>query len=150
MSEQEKLPNPPAETSQFDFWLGTWDLTWGDGLRGSNRIERALDGHVVRENFDGRPGTPLQGLSVSTYDAASGLWRQTWVDNAGSYLDFSGGMSGEQMILTREATIDGRPARQRMVWLNIAADSLDWHWDRSEDGGATWQTLWALHYERKK
>ena len=147
---QNLLPPPPVESCQFDFWLGDWDVCWGDGLRGENHVERIMNGHVVRETFDGMPGTALKGMSVSTFDVTVGAWRQTWVDNYGGYLDFTGGMSDGQMILSRSALIDGRPVWQRMVWLNIGPDSLDWHWERSEDGGLTWQIQWALHYTRKK
>ncbi len=24
---------------EFDFWIGNWDLTWGENDRGTNRIE---------------------------------------------------------------------------------------------------------------
>ena len=33
---------------------------------------------------------PLRGLSVSLFNARSGKWQQTWVDNEGAYLDFVG------------------------------------------------------------
>jgi hypothetical protein len=38
----------------------------------------------------------------------------------------------------------------RMVFLNITRDSLDWRWEKSEDGGKSWQLMWPIHYERKK
>jgi hypothetical protein len=146
---QEALPSPPAEASQFDFWTGEWDLSWGQDERGSNHVERVMNGFVILENFDGEPGTPLKGMSVSTYVAPIGKWRQTWVDNRGGYLDFAGEFADGKMILSRDAQLDGKPIKQRMVWFNIAPNSLDWNWDRSEDGGGTWQTVWALHYVRK-
>ena len=55
------------------------------------------------------------------------------------------------MILSRDATSpEGEAIKQRMVWYNIGADELDWNWDRSKDEGKTWETLWAIHYTRKK
>jgi len=44
---------------------------------------------------------------------------------------------------------DGRPVKLRMVFYNIAADSLDWDWERSDDDGASWTLQWRLHYRRK-
>lgn len=41
----------PAEARQFDFWLGDWALSWGNGATGTNQITAILDGHVIRENF---------------------------------------------------------------------------------------------------
>ena len=141
--------NEPAELRQFDFWLGDWDLTWGDNGRGTNRITAVLDHRVIQEQFDGTPATPLRGLSVSTYNTALGKWQQTWVDNSGSYLDFVGEFTDGKMILSREAVLQGKPILQRMVWCNISQQSLDWNWERSEDGGETWQVMWQIHYQRK-
>jgi hypothetical protein len=36
-----------------------------------------------------------------------------------------------------------------MVWHNIGKDSLDWNWERSDDGGRTWKALWKTHYARR-
>ena len=147
MAEKEKPCSDPG-ADQFDFWLGEWALTWTDGGRGSNRIEKIMDGCVIQENFDGTPSTPLRGMSVSTYLTASGDWKQTWVDNQGGYLDFSGGFADGKMILERDAVIEGRPVKQRMVWYNIQPDALEWDWQRSDDGGQTWKTLWHIDYKR--
>ena len=92
---------------------------------------------------------PLRGMSVSIYDVRSGAWKQTWVDNQGGYLDFTGEFKDGQMILSRQAkTPDGKPVQQRMVWKNIFPAAFDWSWERSLDGGQTWQVLWPLHYQR--
>jgi hypothetical protein len=142
-----------AGTQQFDFWCGYWDLTWGDNGRGSNEITRILDGRIIQENFNSIPdddSPPYQGLSVSAYDAESAQWRQTWVDNQGGYLDFAGSFADGKMILSRDAIVADKPVKQRMVWQNIEADSLDWAWERSEDNGRSWQALWSIHYSRKK
>lgn len=142
-------PCSQAEVLQFDFWVGEWDLAWGDNATGRNVIEKTLDGCVIVENFDGSPGTPLRGMSVSTYNARQGQWQQTWVDNQGSYLDFTGGYEGARMVLQRTATAaDGRHVLQRMVWFDISGDSLRWHWENSRDDGATWDVLWAIRYTR--
>ncbi len=143
-----ELPRPP-EAHQFDFWIGTWNVEWGEGKRGTNVIQAALDDAVIVENFDGRPGTSLRGISVSTYNTQLGTWQQTWVDNQGSYLDFTGEFKDGRMILQRRAALNGALFLQRMVWYNLTPDQLDWNWERSDDGGQTWQVLWSLHYTRQ-
>ena len=55
-----------------------------------NRITKVLDGCVILEEFTGTAGTRLDGRSFSTYDRATRRWKQTWVDNTASYLDFVG------------------------------------------------------------
>ncbi|WKZ47715.1 MAG: hypothetical protein QY306_18075 [Anaerolineales bacterium] len=132
--------------NQFDFWLGEWDVTWGEDGKGTNRIERILDGKIIRETFD---GGGLQGLSFSAYDTERSLWCQTWVDNTGSYLDFTGKFEEERMILSRDAIVKGEACKQRMVWYNIDTNRFNWNWERSDDGGVTWRVLWQIKYVRK-
>ncbi len=150
-ARKEPLPCSSPGARQFDFWLGDWDATW-EGGRGTNRVEKILDGCVIHENFDGGGpgGNGLVGKSYSTYTPAMKKWRQTWVDNQGGYLDFVGGMEGKTMILSRAAERDGKKFLQRMVWYNIGRDAFDWNWERSDDGGRTWTTQWAIHYVRMR
>ena len=135
---------------QFDFWLGEWDCTWQqDGLehRGTNSVYLDL-GHVLVENFDGRPSLDFQGLSLSVYDRKARCWKQTWVDSEGSYLDFAGSFENGVMELRRIGEVEGAPALFRMRWENIEQDSLDWSWQRSLDGGESWDVLWEIGYRR--
>ncbi|HXE76407.1 MAG TPA: DUF1579 family protein [Candidatus Xenobia bacterium] len=169
MPEQQSPPQSSTQVSQgssacehapefrqFDFWVGEWELTWpgsetsgGKAGRGRNRIERALGDCVIVERFDGTPAMRLQGMSVSTFNRRTGKWQQTWVDNFGSYLDFAGEFKDGRMVLVREAVApDGKHFLQRMVWKNIQPDSLDWSWERSDDGGQSWRVLWPIHYQR--
>ena len=140
------------ENEQFDFWIGEWELTWAENGRGRNVITKILDGKVVQEQFESLPadGSPdLVGMSVSVYNAQTAQWQQTWVDNQGSYLDFVGGMVGDEMILSRQAVVNGESVQQRMVWAVIKPDSINWRWERAGDEGVTWQVVWAIKYERK-
>ena len=132
---------------QFDFWLGEWDCTWGEDGHATNRIEQILDGKVIQEKFE---SGGLHGISHSVWDAERELWCQTWVDNNGSYLDFTGGFRDRQMILSRNAIVRGEVCKQRMVWHNITVDEFDWNWERSDDGGDTWKVNWQIKYKRKK
>jgi hypothetical protein len=137
-----------VEARQFDFWVGEWELTW-EGGQGNNVIRPTMGGCVIEENFSAPEGQYF-GKSVSTYNANTGVWHQTWVDNNAGYLDFTGGMEGDQMILSREATnAEGAIVIQRMVFYNIEHKQFDWKWERSLDQGASWEALWNIHYERR-
>jgi hypothetical protein len=48
-----------ASADDFDFWLGTWNVRWRptDRETGRNVVTRSFGGHVVEEQFDGRPGS---------------------------------------------------------------------------------------------
>ena len=131
--------------NQFDFWLGEWDCTWGEGDKGTNRVLRIMDDKIIQENFS---APDLNGMSVSVYDPERKLWCQTWVDNSGSYLDFTGGFEEGKMILSRDAVVRGEACKQRMIWFNIEASQFEWNWERSDNGGEMWQTLWSIHYQR--
>ena len=133
--------------SQFNFWLGEWDCTWGEDGRGTNHVLRIMNEKVIQENFS----TPeLKGMSVSVYDLERKLWCQTWVDNSGSYLDFTGKFEDGKMILSRDAIVRGEACKQRMVWYNIETDQFDWNWERSDDGGNTWRVQWQIKYTREQ
>jgi hypothetical protein len=142
-SPSKSAPCSQPQQTQFDFWIGEWDLTWpgqngGEAGHGTNNVKRILDGCVVEENFDAGTSMHLRGTSVSLFDARSGKWKQTWVDNEGGYLDFVGEFRDGQMALQRQATRpDGEKVFQRMVYKNITPNQFDWSWERSVDGGKT-------------
>jgi hypothetical protein len=142
-------PGDAPEAKQFDFWIGEWELVW-DGGHGKNVIRKILDGRVIEECFDGTPSIPLVGRSLTVHNAQYGRWDQTWVDNQGSYLMFMGEWDDvdQRMVLERDDLVGGQHIKQRMVWHNITPDALDWSWERSEDGGMSWQVEWAVHYQR--
>lgn len=148
LAEAQKCDAP--ECRAFDFWTGEWDLTWsgkdGQTVTGKNLVRAILDSCVIEENFT---GPDLRGKSVSVFNKRRGIWQQTWVDNNGGYLDFTGGFSGGKMVLSRSADTPQGKRLQRMTWYNIAPDSLDWNWEISADEGATWKLAWHIHYRRK-
>ena len=155
LAQQPPNPCAAAEQKQFDFWVGNWDATWpgakaGEVGHGTNNITRVLDGCVVEENFSACDSGHLRGHSVSIFVTSAGKWKQTWVDNEGGYLDFTGEWKDGQMILSREATgPNGAKSLQRMVYKNISANEFDWSWEASTDGGKTWTVQWPIHYKRK-
>jgi len=134
----------------LDFWLGTWDVSWDGGGHGTNTIRRILDDRVIEESFDGRDADgALLGRSLSVLDVRDGRWRQTWVDSTGAYIDLVGVEVDGRIAFQREAVVDGAPVTQRMVWLDVSRDAMRWQWQRSADGGATWQVAWEIAYRRR-
>jgi len=139
------------ESKRLDFWVGDWELTYTSGgkeAKSRNRITKTLDGCAILEEFSGAPGTKLDGRSYSTYDRATQRWKQTWVDNTASYLDFEGATVDGNMAFVRSVTRAGKVTPQRMVFRDVKADSLTWLWQASPDGQA-WTTQWEIAYRRK-
>ncbi len=131
---------------EFDFWLGDWELSWGENDHGTNHIERIMDDAVILENFE---SDGYMGMSVSVFSKEDSRWHQTWVDSSGAYLDFVGEFADERMILSRNGIVEGKPVQQRMVWYGITKDKFQWNWERSDDNGAVWQVIWKIQYQRK-
>jgi len=152
---QTAAPKPGCTATahaQFDFWLGEWDLRWTDAAgkegRGFNRITRIHGGCALLEEFDGKEGSPLRGTSLSLFDAAVGKWKQVWVDNQGSWLDFEGGVADGTPLFSRRAPKPGN--WQRMVFRDVQTDALIWDWETSGDDGKTWSRQWRIFYTRPK
>ena len=162
-------PVPPVTTAdackaeehrQFDFWIGHWNLVvstrkakdsdeWVESPA-TNHIQSILAGCAIEESFRAEgPGSPWAGRSVSVYVAATKQWRQTWVDDQGSYLAFTGGMESGRMVLHGEPRqSNGKLVQMRMVFSDITANHITWTWERTTDGGATWTPAMIILYTR--
>ncbi len=153
VSAQNQTQCSDPEASEFDFWLGDWNLSWKDSegktQTGRNKINKILGGCVIEEDFSTEDGS-FTGRSFSVYNPTKGYWEQTWVDNSGGYMNFTGGMDGDKMILSRSITDkSGKVIIQRMVFYNISEKQFTWDWENSTDGGSTWNLLWQLNYMRE-
>jgi len=157
-TRQPKSCDTP-EHHQMDFWLGDWSVAvrsrvapdkdeWAT-TTGSNHVTSILNGCAIEEHFTAQgaqgPGT-WSGRSHSVWVAAENRWRQTWVDDSGGYLAFTGGMQGPDMVLVGEPGPSGRV--MRMVFTNIAHDRLAWRWEASTDGQRTWKPMMTIDYAR--
>ncbi len=141
----------------FNFWIGEWDVSWhdedGNAASGRNLIRRILNDRVIEENFSVLSGRyeSYSGRSWSVFDDGLGEWKQTWVDNNGAYLDFTGAIDEDKRIFQRVGKDNhGKTVHQRMVFYDIGDDSFTWDWQVSIDGGASWELRWRIFYNRAK
>lgn len=70
-------PPLPAEASQFDFWVGAWDASWGEAQRGVNRVSKRWNSVVVEE-FDGKPGMDAFEWNWERSLDAGKTWEVQW------------------------------------------------------------------------
>jgi len=151
--DDSQKPCSSPEASQFDFWIGEWKVEWQNPdstmAEGTNVVTSILESCVIEENFIGKPGVDFVGKSFSVYNPTKKIWQQTWVDDQGGYMVFTGGMENNKMILSRKISRDYKELFQRMVFYNISNDKFDWNWESSEDDGVTWKLNWQIHYSRK-
>jgi len=156
-------PSPACATPehrQFDFWVGDWDVVvqaratpegpWGEA-KGRQHVESILGGCAIAETFsaDG-PGTPWNGRSYSSWQAPLGTWRQTWVDDSGGYLAFTGTLVNGVMTLVGESRKQGdKTVQMRMVFSDITPRSLHWEWQRTDDDWKTSSAMMKIAYTRR-
>ena len=145
------MADEPFDGTELDFWLGAWDATW-EGGHGTNRLRRILRDRVVLEEFDEAEESggdeALHGRSWSVFDPDRHAWRQTWVDDQGSYLELVGTRVDGWFSFERAAPERGPDVRQRMVFRDVTADAFRWTWESSLDAGASWVVRWAIDYRR--
>lgn len=152
-AQTNEKPCSLPEASQFDFWVGEWDLSWkdtdGTDRKGTNLISKILGGCVVEERFTSKDDG-FEGKSYSVYNPAKKIWQQTWIDNSGGYIDLTGGLDGDKMVLRRKAVNPkGVEVTQRMVFYEITASGFYWNWESSKDDGKTWDLMWKIKYTRR-
>jgi len=147
-------PQPPPcsgpEYRQFDFWAGEWDVVPAQPKKPNpqpshSRITVILGGCVVKEEYS-TPGG-YEGTSLSYYDAASKAWKQTWVDNQGAPVIFSGGFEDGRMVL--DEAPDGN-IRGRISWTPLPDGRVRQLWEGSEDGGKSWKPKFDGIYTPRK
>jgi hypothetical protein len=135
-------PCASAHHREFDFWIGTWDVTDPSGkFAGTNRIEPADGGCVLVENWSSAGGG-YTGRSLNSV-GGDGRWHQTWVDSSGLRLDLAGGLVEGRMVLEGETPATapgGPPVKNRITWTPQLDGNVRQHWETSEDGGKTYAT----------
>ena len=134
---------------QFDFWLGTWNVTQAGKTAGQNKIESILNGCALMESWKGTGG--VTGHSLNIYDSTRDVWHQTWVDSTGSLLTLEGRFKDGAMVLEGVAADEkGAKARQRITWTASSANEVRQLWQSSTDGGKSWKTEFDGLYSRQR
>jgi hypothetical protein len=138
------------EYRQFDFWGGDWNAFEGGSAApvARLRVDRLLDGCVLREDYEGADGH--KGVSLSIYDASRKVWHQTWVTNRGELLVMEGAFQGGKMVLIgADRTQDGTQRQVRGSW-KPEGDGVRETAVTSTDGGKTWKPWFDLMFRARK
>jgi hypothetical protein len=150
VARAKQAPVPPTEARGFDFWLGEWSVTDTAGRpAGTSKIESILNGFVILESWTGASGS--SGKSFNTYDPLTQRWRQHWVDDRGTVVDYTDGTleNGRLTLVAKTRAADGSMSLQRMSFFDQAPGRVRQLGEVSSDGGATWTTSFDLVYTRK-
>ncbi|MBC7912250.1 MAG: hypothetical protein H7Y30_17215 [Pyrinomonadaceae bacterium] len=139
-----------AVNRQFDFWVGEWNVETPQGQRaGTSSVQLILGDCVVFENWTGAGGGT--GKSFNFYNSNTGKWQQTWVDNVGGVVEFSGEFKDGAMRYAAEVvTQNGSKTLHRMTFFNLAPGRVRQLWEQSTDGGKTWTAAFDGAYIKKQ
>jgi len=147
---EKPAPCSSAEHRQFDFWIGDWTVTTPEGdVAGHNTIEKIMGSCALRENWTSAKGN--RGTSLNIYSARDGLWRQTWIDEQGTFLEIQGGIKDGSMVMEGEMIgHDGKPAQHRIAWTPNEGGTVRQLWSVSTDGGGEWKVIFDGTYTKTK
>ncbi|HEX9825645.1 MAG TPA: hypothetical protein VGA80_03530 [Flavobacteriaceae bacterium] len=122
--------------AEFDFWVGTWNVTRLDGSpAGTNTIEKLQDNCMLRENWTSAVGN-FTGTSDNFYNTKTNQWEQIWLDNQGGMLHLKGNRKGNQMILQSDElkNTKGEPYVHRITWTLNDDGSVLQYWETITNG----------------
>lgn len=136
----------------LDFWIGDWAVTnFGNGApAGENDVHASLDGCLIIENWTPSNGNRGRGKSLNFFDATTERWRQVYITDTGTVLDFTGEPRDGAMHFTRNYQLNGRRIQERMVFTPLEGGDVHQNWELSPDDGRTWQPLLNGRYIRKR
>ena len=155
-------PSPPCRVGAFDeiaFYSGKWRVTVAARLsargpwektEGTSTIASDLMGCAFIEHLDTtRQGTPLQLLSILTYDHNGGRWQYSVTDSAhGRVQTYEGRRDGDAFVLLVDLEIPGGRVRLRRTLRKESEDAFTWESARSGDEGKTWDVTTRFEYRR--
>jgi len=152
---KKQLPcNQRAESRQFDFWVGDWDVVGTQSKKpaGTSHIEPAIGNCVIWENWTSLGNSGYTGKSYNAYNPNLKRWEQFWVDNAGDTIFFYGNLKdGVMDFYTDEIPqADGTRLKRHLQFFNLGSDTVRQFSQGSTDGGKTWKIEYDLTYTRKK
>jgi hypothetical protein len=141
---------------QFDFWVGEWEAFGPKGKKaGDSKISAILDSCIILEEWTSTSsvnGLKYQGKSFNTYNAVTGQWQQTWVDNAAGSTEYLKGRFDNGKIIFETSPFKlsaDTMAIRKLTFFNLAKNKVRQLGEISKNSGSTWQTEYDLEYRRK-
>lgn len=137
--------------SDFDFWVGEWDVHVASGqFAGSNVITREQRGCVLVENWSSASGS--SGSSINYLDKTTDEWVQLWTDSNGGQIHIRGGLTEDGMLLegTIHTVANGVTLPFRGLWTPLEDGRVRQFFEQSNDNGESWVPWFEGFYSRKE
>lgn len=142
---------------QLDFWIGDWEAFATNGNKaGDSKISLILDSCIILEEWTSvqpKRGIRFAGKSFNTYNASSGQWQQTWVDNVGGATEYLTGKfeNNTMSFLSKPFQLSkDTMAIRKLRFFNLGKDKVRQLGEISKDNGNTWVVEYDLEYRRRK
>jgi hypothetical protein len=148
----------------WDWLVGEWNVRhrrlkqrlanandWEE-FNGSCTHWLTMNGHGnVDDNVVEIPSGAYRAMGIRAFNPATGKWAIWWLDERSPdrieppvYGSFSNGVGRFE----GDDTFNGQPIRVYFQWSEITASSARWEQAFSNDGGATWEVNWVMHFSR--
>ena len=156
---------PEPGSRDFDFFFGRWQVRhrrlkerlagsreWIE-FDGTSVAQPLLGGYGnVDDNVFAFGGNTIRGVTLRSYDPGSRQWSIWYLDTRaplgpldppvrGSFRDGVGTFYADD-------TFAGKPIRVRFTWSAVTPATPHWEQAFSTDGGASWETNWAMDFRR--
>jgi hypothetical protein len=139
------------EYHALDFTIGDWAVSDSQGNAiGTSEIRSDLGGCVVVENWVAPGGSP-SGRNLDGYNQEDKRWRRYFADTRGHAHVFEGTSNGDS--IQYEGTSKGPKGEAVLNRLTIRKDGPDKMtqiWQKSSDGGKTWEPAFQGVFSRLK
>lgn len=146
-----RFPCMPDERHHaFDFWIGDWTVTQNGQFVGSNNISAILGHCVIFEEWESATGS--EGKSFNYYDPGYDHWRQIWISDSGSIIEFTGEARDNGIFYTAETVnpADGSVTLHKFEFTQYENGDVHQFWQTSTDSGETYSTIWDARYATKE
>jgi len=133
----------------FDFWIGEWSVTQNGQFAGDSSVQPMLGHCTLFEQWRGASGS--EGKSFNFYDPAHDHWRQIWISDSGTFIEFTGVARDGGIYFTAQTVdpADGSITEHKFEFTQLDGGIVRQYWATSTDGGSSWSEIWDGRYARK-
>jgi len=150
-----RAQSSPCETDsafrRLDFWVGDWDVYDPSGaLAGRSVLEKILKGCAISVDWHEADGSG-EIREIFFYEKARKTWRQVWISDAGPTKErrsVGDGPDGALRFVGEVLQVDGRSHLDRSTVTAAGEGRVHQAIEISNDGGATWKTVFTGEYRR--
>lgn len=138
------------EHRALDFWLGAWSINVpNESTTATSSVTLELDRCLVVERWNGGDGH--SGENLFGYSADDQSWHGFFADNHGRIHLFLDGKTtpGSAIFTGPSRDADGKTELNRITIRRVSATQVEQVWQKSSDGGKSWNTVFQGEYTRQ-